>query len=135
MTQHDEDHEFELRVHDDLHQLLARQVARKRGLKANIPGRSRKKVILYATRPQAQAVANEAARIGELLQLKQFEALEAILQEHALEVPLELQTTISICKGKVALASGKVPSRSPISASTHEPRSSSHDGTSAGSRQ
>jgi len=56
-----------------------------------------------------QAAVNESARLGLLLDLRRLEALEVLLQENGLRVPLNLAKALMMAEVKVALASGKIP--------------------------
>jgi len=100
--------EFTARVPDRGHQFLLLQVATARGLDAVIPGRSHRRVLLKGIRTDVQAAVNEAARLGLLLDLKCLEALEDLLQQKGLQVPLKLAKALMMAKVKVALAYGKI---------------------------
>ena len=100
--------EFVSKVPDEIHQILLLQVASAQGLDAVIPGRSRRRVLLKGSRSEVQAAVNEAARLGLLLDLKCLEALEDLLQQKGLQVPLKLAKALMMAKVKVALAYGKI---------------------------
>ena len=101
--------EFWARVPDQGHQILLVQTAAARGLGTHVPGRSRKRVLLHGTHSEVQAAVNESARLGLLLDLRRLEALEVLLQENGLRVPLNLAKALMMAEVKVALASGKIP--------------------------
>jgi len=56
-----------------------------------------------------QAAVNKSARLGLLLDLRRLEALEVLLQENGLRVPLNLAKALMMEEVKVALAFGKIP--------------------------
>lgn len=82
-------------VPDQAHQLLLLEFARAQGLKAFVPGRSRKRVALAGPAEKAKEAVIAARPLGYALEAKRLQALRGVLAENSLKVPPGLAAAIS----------------------------------------
>jgi hypothetical protein len=105
--------EFAVRTPDEGFQILLIELARRRGLQAFVPGRSRRQVVLKGTRAEVQTIVNEAAKLGLALEYRRLEVLAALLQQNGLQVPLKVATALAMAEIKLGMASGRLPPTKP----------------------
>jgi hypothetical protein len=98
--------EFLVQVTNQETQILLKQFALSKGMRAYIPPGSRIRIVLDAREEEVRAILKEVSVLAVLLEKRRTEMLEKFLKEHGLEVPLEVETQLRVLELKTAAALG-----------------------------
>ncbi|MDP2898631.1 MAG: hypothetical protein Q8Q12_19000 [bacterium] len=82
-------------VPDQANQILLMQFARARGLRAYVPGRSEKRVVLRASEAEVRRIVKECGALSMVLEIRRLKVLREVLEEHGLQVPEELDSALA----------------------------------------
>lgn len=94
--------EFLVGVQDWQTRIVLKQLARSKGMLAYAPERSRSRVALQGKEEDFRAILKEIKVLALFLEKQQLEMLKEFLRDRGLEVPLEVETQLSVLKMKTA---------------------------------
>ncbi len=101
--------EFLVGVQDWQTKILLKQFAQSKGMRAYIPRRSRSRIALQGKEEVYRVVLKEVRVLAMFLEKRQLEMLQEFLKQHALEVPLEVETRLGMLKMKTAALDAPLP--------------------------
>jgi len=109
----EEEDEFVLQADDGASQLLVFAIAKVRGLKAFVPGRSRRRVAIRARKEVADSVVSEVRRLVNQLHLMQVKAVGQVLEENGISVSPERASLFAKAEAKAAETTGGSKPKAP----------------------